>query len=275
MAFFSVGTWSFLPLARVENYSPSPILGWVLLVAGLLPCVFLGKLDDRRRVLALTLLCAALTLLLHPYKLPRFLFIAVPLLFLSAASVLVALLQRLGGRLTVSFGTGTLIVMLALLPGATPPDPAFINAWRQRAVPSTVRPVVDRICELGAETESSILLGSWNLLSPGLVDWHFRQRYPRTDPSQAPQAWRLLSSDRSADEVLDTLRHRSSAELVLILDVSALPNPATAGFTEETAWLPPVRRGLNGAPEFVLEKEEEFPQAGYRLLMYRRSSSLP
>ncbi|MFV2073629.1 MAG: ArnT family glycosyltransferase [Thermoanaerobaculales bacterium] len=260
----------FYPRVLTTEYSAVAAIGAAVLLLGLLSLRHLRRPDDGRRILALALLCSIIALLAHPFKLPRFAFTAAPLLWLSAsreaASGVAWATQRLG---SAGRRAATVCLAVGALAGAGLVGfdvPRLERGHLQRTVPSSTRKVLDEIAGQAEQAQSSVLLGSWNLLSPWLVEWHILHETTGSVIARVPR--HLVGRERRGD-VLGRLAANSDTELVMVLDAIPGSAPIRSGYGEETAWLDVVRQDIIGDPRFILVAHDEFPDSGYRLTIYR------
>lgn len=284
-------TWLYYPHCLVERYTPL----WLAAGTGMLAVLGLGALAGpwsqalprigwRQRSLFLTLGIGWLAISFHPYKLPRFLFTSVPLVWLASGVFLALAIRALCARLScpprytkvlVSLASG--IVICAVLTSG--PDPNRLRReLEERGVPSSVTPVLDQIAHWSTtsgriRTSETAVLGSWNLLSPPLIEWHLRAllaNSTREVPSELALT-RQLARRHSPDLLKKELFEAKGSVRQLIL-IEPLPEaPWRDAFLVETAWLEPLRQALSTTPSFSLFADRSFPAAGYRLRLYVRS----
>jgi len=261
---------TFYPRVFMTEYSTVAAVGVAVLLLGLLSLRRLRGSDDGGRVLALALLFSIIALLAHPYKLPRFAFTIAPLLWLAAsreaASGVAWATARLGEArrraaiacLAVGALVGASLVSVDV--------PGLERGHLERTVPSSTQKVLDEIASEAEQARSSVLLGSWNLLSPWLVEWHILHFTRGSVTARVPR--HLVGRERRGD-VLGRLDGDSTLEVVMILDANSDSVPTRSGYGEETAWLDVVRRDIVGDTRFVLVAHEEFHDSGYQLIVYR------
>jgi hypothetical protein len=120
--------------------------------------------------------------------------------------------------------------------------------------------VLDAITDRAAAVQSSVLLGTWNHLSPWLVEWSCLQRGASMDLAQVP---REPTGRARRGNVVGWLAADPPA-LLMVLSASPRSKPR-AGFIAETAWLEPVRKQLARDLRFDLVSREDFADDGYRL----------
>jgi hypothetical protein len=271
MAFLSWDNLLFYPRVWTRDFAPTRAWGAALLVLGALPCFVLPRLVLRHRILALTLVGGAGAIFVHPYKLPRFAFTVAPLVWLSAALVLahlLAALSALAGRrrarpLALALAGA---VMAAALAGGVDMQ-RFQRGYNHRTVPRAVEKVIHAAYRATSAPGGTVILGTWNLLSPWLVEWELRRRHPELDPARFPATLRQLDRVR-AEQICDDL---AFARVVALDPLPAQrTRPAVRGFAEEIAPLEPVYAALAEAPCYRLESEIALPRAGYRLRVYQR-----
>ena len=106
---WSLGGLVFYPRAFVAAYSPYLAVGVAVLFLAAWPLAELRRLPPARRLVALALAVGAAALVLHPDKLPRFLFTVAPLVWLGAAATVAAGLRSMAaaaGRWRAAAGVG-------------------------------------------------------------------------------------------------------------------------------------------------------------------------
>lgn len=291
--FWSLDNLLFYPRALADGYAPVPAVGWATLLLALAAVPWLLRRGPRHRVLALALVVGTGAAFVHPYKLPRFFFTVAPLLQL-AASVAVVAAVRLVARPSpepVRRGAVAAVALLGfgalLIPGV---DRGRLEAERAlRTVPAAVRPVAERVAELFSAEERTAFVGSWNLFSPGLVEWQLRNHHRRWWDAGIPGAWRRPARVDTVGRLRRRLEKGGFRRVISLepLDATA-PDPIglpgagggwwggrSEGFRAETAWLEPFRDELAAGGRHTLETAEPFPAAGYRLVVYRRATPPP
>ncbi|MEL7059032.1 MAG: hypothetical protein AAGN46_03285 [Acidobacteriota bacterium] len=191
--------------ALVDLYAPVPWLGIVVGLAGLSTIGWIGGRDARRRFLGLLVLLLVVALLAHPYKLPRFGLPAFWCLGLAAALMWERLWVRSSGWLAsarsragrpvirrprapssgaasstgaVSTGVATALAVGAVLAVIATTESTAGSVWRlHRAytVPAAASEVVDHVTrEIVRRPGPIVVLGTWNGLSPPLIEWRLR-----------------------------------------------------------------------------------------------------
>jgi hypothetical protein len=260
----------FYPRVLVREYAHWPALGAVFLVAGVLPCLFLKRLEVRRRALALAVLGHGVAIWLHPYKLPRFAFTLVPLLWLLACWLLVRSLRELVERSParqISTGLVMICATCAVLGiGSNFQRLEVEQQWDFRTVPPAVTPLLDRIAALAVEEEDeTLVLGTWNLLAPSLLEWHFRRLYPQHLGTMPKTVWPSSKARRRVSSDL------SKFERVMIVEPqSAMPQALASLARQENSWSKPLRAVLESGDTHILAVDEAFEHSGYRLRLFKR-----
>lgn len=268
--------WLFYPRALGEAYAPLPWLGGLAMVLAAVGLVagLRGRAEAPHRLLALLLGIQWAALILHPYKLPRFAVSAALLTGLMAAVVLVRGVAVLGRRLPGGPGlpawglAGTAVLLTGWAGLATDTVTADHHL---RTVPAEAGPVVERVVDHAAREGGVLVLGTWNHLSPWLLEWCARaRRWQEGSPAGAgtadvrpPATWRDLVGSRDPEALRGRLTSGCPVRWVVALESD---HPL---FALETAWLEPVTTWLAAAPGWILEEERRFPEAGYRLRLYR------
>ncbi|OYV96631.1 MAG: hypothetical protein B7Z68_05295, partial [Acidobacteria bacterium 21-70-11] len=184
----------FYPRAFLHEFSPSVAVGAACLVLAALAVALWPRLSLPHGVVVLALVLGLIGTLAHPYKLTRFLFPLVPLLWLAAATALAGVVSRLITprlRTAAASSAAALVLILAVL---VPIDRGRLTAGLvENSVPAAVRPVATAVARAAATARGSVLAGYWNDLSPGLVQWSGWQSAP---------AFRADDVPRPADQVL-------------------------------------------------------------------------
>lgn len=182
-----IARWSlegllFYPRAVAHDYAATPALGWAVLGLAMLLAVRWRRLGRSRRLLALVAVGGLVAAAGHDYKLPRFLFTVAPFLFLAAATqagdLLAGAARRLGRggarrRWRAEAAVALLLALLALVVVARGVDGERLRRERRSR---TAAPAAQAVLEaLGRLDGPLVVLGTWNDLSPGLVEWHLRR----------------------------------------------------------------------------------------------------
>jgi hypothetical protein len=260
-----LGPLAYYPRLLVGSYAFTPVVGFLALVLAFLGILRLPRESARRRVLPLAALLGLVALVAHPYKLPRFAAILAPLLWLTAGWTVAVVLRALfGERPALARALAAAAMAAALL---VPVPRSWLEGQLElRTVPVTTRPVVDTIAAEAAAARGSVLLGFWNELSPGLVEWHCRQAEPDLETRRIP---RWLSGRERRGDLLGRLAGDPTLGTVMVL--GALPGSSldASGFAAETDWLEPVRREIATDSRFSAVETRTFPASGYRLTFYR------
>lgn len=269
LGVFDAEFWWIYPRAWLELYSPHPAVGLALAALAVFFVLrsLVGRAPASHRLLALVLLVHLGSILAHPYKLPRFAFGTAGLVILAAsvgASVLVAGLVAdlaLGRPRTRSFVAALLIGLLAvgLLVGAASwgwDDGRLQRELRWRTAPASTSAVLEALGdpELGPRL---LVLGTWNLLSPALVEWQELSLHWDGDGPGVSMLTDFELARRRPHRLRSALERGGPDEspidtvLVLELDPSAGSVPSAELdegeiqlFASETAWLEPVRAAL-------------------------------
>jgi hypothetical protein len=254
----------FYPRVFLSEYSPLPAVGIAVLFFGVFSLRRLRGADEIGRVLALALLFSAIAVVAHPYKQPRFLFLTATLLWFTGSREAVVL----GARGINRFGETTrrllasTLAVAALLIAATAAVDAdrLLKGHRQHTVDASTAEVLGAITGEAAQVRTSVLLGTWNHLSPWLVEWSCLQRGPSMALTQVPRE----PTRRSQRGDIRGWLAAEPPELLIVLSATPGSKPR-AGFGAETRWLEPVRRRLTHDPGFHLVSRKDFPDARYRL----------
>jgi len=254
----------FYPRVFIGEFSPSPAVGIAVLLMAASSLRKLHGSDEAGRVVALALLFSTIVALAHPYKQPRFFFLTAVLLWVAGSREAVEILSKALKRVTKSgqrWIAATLAgaVLLSAATVATDLD-RLRRGHRQHTVNSSTAEVLNAVTDEAAKVRRSVLLGTWNHLSPWLVEWSCLQRGPSMDPDQVPQA----PAGRARRS--NVVRWLATDPPDLLMVLSAQPDSAPRpGFRSETRWLEPVRKQLVRDPRFHLVSRKDNPDTHYRI----------
>ena len=181
----------FYPRVFIAEYSPSPAVGVMVLLLVVFSLRRLRGADETGRMLALALLFSTIATVAHPYKQPRFFFLTATLLWFAGSREAVELLSRATFRereSTQRWIAATLAGLVLLTAAVIAVDAdRLLRGHRRHTVNASTADVLNSITDEAATVRTSVLLGTWNHLSPWLVEWSCLQRGPSMDPDQVPQ----------------------------------------------------------------------------------------
>ena len=260
----SLDSLLFYPRAFIGEFSSSQAVGAVVLLLAALSLRRLRGSDETGRVVALALAFSTIAAVAHPYKQPRFFFITAALVWIAGSREAIELMARASSRARESTQRWIAATVAGLSLVATASVGVDIDrlheSHRRRTVHAATAEVLDGITDHAVEAKSSVLLGTWNHLSPWLVEWSCLQRRPAMEVSQVP---RFATGRRHRKNIIGWLL-AERPELLMVVSTSPDSSPRP-GLVRETRWLDPVRRRLARDPRFRLVSREDFPDAGYRL----------
>ncbi len=270
MAFWRVESFLYYPRLLVGAYAPTAWIGTAVLVLAVVPCFFLGRLAPRPRALVLALVFGIAAVFLHPYKLPRFVFTLTPLFWLSASLALAWAVDRLTTRFVgAPRGPLAAVVVAGTLAGVVVYPEIEPHGLRRdfapRTVPRAVEPVLAAVSDTVEEDAGTVLLGTWNQLSPWLVEWDLYRRGVRLDGDL--RDFRKIRDRVRPEEICATLDAQRIAALDLVED--ARERTVTFGMRAESAGLQPYLAALADAECYELADERTW-STGYRLRVFRR-----
>ncbi|MEM8930905.1 MAG: hypothetical protein AAGE94_07010, partial [Acidobacteriota bacterium] len=259
----------FYPRALVSAYAPSPLLGWVVVAVAFVGIPLAMRGDSRQRLLGLLVVGTGLAVVAHPYKLSRFAISWSWLIAMIAALVVVVVIGRVVSRFGPSliFAIGSVSFVAANLIGIDL-DRARVahEAW---TAPAEGRAVLDHLVSPAVRLDGDVLvLGTWNDLSPWLIEWADREA--QLD-STARVATDFTVGRRRAWAIRRQLDDPRTpwAAVVVVERIPTVEDPTTRRFSEETAWLAEVQPQLD-SPPWRRDPAAGFSAAGYRLVVYRR-----
>ncbi|MEM6793643.1 MAG: hypothetical protein AAF725_06645 [Acidobacteriota bacterium] len=259
--------WAFYPRQAAGLWTGGEggheAIGWAVLALAAVGLAAAWRSGDARgRLVVWSALLWASALLLHPYKLPRFGHSAFWWLGLLAALGGARILGALGARalpaaLALSAG-------LAVASGTLGVDRDLLGqAHELRTLPASRSAVLDELAGTRPADGETVILGTWNRLSPWLLEWHAR-RAEASAPARRPPA--------STDFEISPGRRR--AELIAGLEAPAVrrvvlvERERSREWAAEAAWLRPVAAWLNAPGPFC--EGESVSLEGYRLRSYGR-----
>jgi hypothetical protein len=260
----SVESLLFYPRVFLNDYSPTPVMGVAMLILGALSLRRLRGTDQTGRVVALALLVSSVAAIAHPYRQPRFFFTTATLLWVAGSREAVRLAERAAirtGETAERWIVATVAASSLFAATLVAVDADRLQRHHRRlTVHESTAAVLAEITDHAAESRSSVLLGTWNHLSPWLVEWSCLQRRPSMDHTQVPRSPTRRRHRRNPIGWL--LANPPDLAMVVSAAPDSSPRP---GFVKETGWLNPVRRRLARDPRFRLLSRRDFPDAGYRL----------
>jgi hypothetical protein len=266
----------FYPHAFLYDFSPAVVVG-----AASLALVAFGILLWRRfplphRVVLGAFVLGVLGTVAHPYKLPRFLFPLVPLLWLTAGGTLAAAivwLARTRLRLLVLSAAAAVILVVGI---RVPIDRERLASFRGAAVvPATVRTAAAAVVTAAVRVHRSVLVGYWNEFSPGLVEWEGWQTVPWFEAGDVPLPAGHVLRDAVPDRLADVAARHHEFGGILVLDLDPGGAAWSPGWARENAWLEPARRAVEEDPRWRMTAEHVFRVSGYRLQVYERANGMP
>ena len=259
----------FYPDAFIRQFSPGVVAGVACLLVAAVAVVRLPHLPRHQRPVVVAFLLGLAGTLAHPFKLVRFLFPLVPLLWMTAAVGVAGAsrcLSRWRSRDFVLSGAALVLLAAALL---TPIDRGRLTAGLvENGVPSAVAPVVRAAAEAARVARGSILVGYWNDFSPGLLEWEGWRAVAGFEAGDVPRPADNALRDAAPDRLPEIAAKPGDVNAILILDLQKGGAAWRDGWTRETAWLDPARRAVEADPGWHLRSEESYPDPGYRLRVY-------
>lgn len=264
----------FYPWAFAREYSRTPRLGMLVLVMALLQLRFLWRGNPKDRALAIALALGLISSLAHPYKDPRFFFTLAPFVWLacgrSVAWVVAILTVRWPAALHLSVAPAIAVAVCAVSALAHPEMAKLRQAFEKQNPPANIRAVLNAVAGTALRSNGSVILGTWNSLSPALVTWHCQLRTPGVDPSHLPIEARELPGDLSPTALLEALHAAEDLEKIMVIGLSAERFPWSEDFIKENTWLPAARTALDRDASFRLDSAKDFKETGYEMLVYSR-----
>jgi hypothetical protein len=271
--FWSMENLLFYPRVFLTEYSPSPVIGLFVFIVGVCSLLLIKK-DSTTRIIYLALGVGLFVSFFHPYKQARFFFVVAPLLWIvfsdSIGHVFWLVTRKCRPRLVPAICVLLVLVcfVLAAVHGFDM-NRLKIN-HRSHSVSGSVRSMLDVIANEAWTSQGSVVLGYWNCLSPGLVEWHCRLLRPGEKGEYIPHHPKHFSGTLDPS-LLDVFAQSEKVKRIFILDASQLASDWAAEFRRENLWLPAVNEAINRDKRFVYENEYTFSNAGYKLIVFRKA----
>ena len=275
---WSVDSLLYYPKSIATDYAPEVWIGGLVLVLASGALVWgagrllsgearpAGGLD----VVVVVLFVSAVALLAHPYKLPRFAFTTLAPLWLAAVwggvilldSSLRSIVPRRPREWLVFMVAG--LAAIALVQGLPDIDSRWQQELTLRSVPGDVLPVVEQVVRTATLGEGpTVVLGTWNLLSPALIEWVARQQAIPED--QHPMAARVLGPRKGR-------RWLGRAERIIQLEYRPTDPALEAAFLQDTAGEAWAREWIEAEDFQVVTQGESSPSGGYEWMVFARST---
>jgi hypothetical protein len=278
--FGSLDTLLFYPRAFAHDYSPAPLIGWLVLALALSPPRRGSTPRDPAWLLYLAMCVGLVATMLHPYRQPRFLFTTAPLVWLLAARQAVTFLAW-GLRGPAWLREAAWATALVALPAAgllaAPRLEATRTGYRQLLAPAAIEPVLDRVLDQAQRIEArATLLGGWNGMSPALLRWHRLLRAPSFPEARLPRPAHWLEAGSPESTLvtrIEALRRDGSPVIAAISDAAF--DGATGEYWQETWADRATVARLRIDPDVVIEREDVLPETGFRVTTFRFVTSGP
>ena len=262
----------FYPRAFLHEFSPSVAVGAACLVLVTLAVAFWSRESPPLRVVVLALVLGLIGTLAHPYKLARFLFPLVPLLWLAAAVTLAWGARRLlAPRFRTVAASSAAALVLVLAPLVPIDRGRLTTGLADHGVPVAVQPVATAVAVAAATARGSVLVGYWNDFSPGLVGWEGWHSASTFTAGDVPRPADQVLRDAGPQRLPEIAARRSDLSAVLVLDLRPSGSAWRKGWVQETGWLDPARRAMETSPRWRLRSQQVFPASGYVLEVYERT----
>jgi hypothetical protein len=257
------------------DYSPTPWVGWVVLAAGVLGAVVLWIRSPRMRILPAGLASGFVLTTLHRYKDPRFLFTVAPFFWACGAAGLVVLLSSGRDRTRRTLGRVAAVTLaIVILAGAfvCDDDTRAVETRRARlSVAPEVHAVLDDVARTALDARGSVFMGAWNQFSPALVEWQCRIVRPGLRGEALPRSPQKVLRSLEPRGLLDRIAADPRLDRVILLQLEPGAPAWSREFASETNWLPPVADAISRDGRFTLSVSHDYPQTGYRLLVYTKA----
>jgi len=264
----------FYPRAFVAEFSPAPWIGWSVLLIGLAHALLRARsTDPSHRILAYCTLFGLVAVGGHRYKDPRFFFTVAPLIWLSFGSAAVQAIRwlpvrmRYAGEIALAAAVG-----VALVTGGGLESASVGRGLERFSTPSSVGEPLDAVCGLVAESGETLVIGCWNGLSPSLLEWRYRQRFPAQAASRPPVFPGDIARGASATDLLDRICAGGRVRRVVVLELAEGSSAWVPAYEEECSWARGFLERIAADERFARESGAEFNPSGYRVWSFRRAA---
>jgi hypothetical protein len=267
----------YYPRAFTQDYSPAPVVGWIVLLLALVPPRRSRTGGDANRLLYLALWFGVLPTLLHHYRDPRFLFTTALLIWLRAAQTVTGLAAAVldrpnGGRfLREPLWVAGLLAALAWAWAGGPPAGEILAARRPWYSPPAFAAVLDRVLDRAArEPAGSRLLGISNWLNPGLVTWHASLTRPGMPRAQLPRRLPWLPRGASEGAIAERLTALKRSGQPVIAALPGARSPMASRAYREEIWADSVTAvRLSADPDVIVEPDVYVSGVDFRVRTFR------
>lgn len=254
--------------------SPSRLV--VLVVALTAALLAWRRFDNGLRLVLLFSGISLAATALHPYKEPRFLLISLPTVFLSGGFGLAFALEA--GRTQATRALGALaswflFVWLLLTPHMLRPNDVAA-LYPSYSASQDFELLAGEIGRIAPPTGRLAVLGTFNQLSPALVEWVLRSRSRSHSlevvnpmPRQKESALALVREQRDA-----WLRKQSVNQVVAIKSTGASPWFHDRDFQLFNFWQLSVIDSFSEDPEWQVVERRQVPALGVELQLLQRKT---
>jgi hypothetical protein len=255
-------------LAR--DYTPAPLLGWVVVALFFAALLWLRRKDEPFRVLVLISLIGLALATLHPYKDSRFFATTAPFALLLAATAfsrLVHLARPIAGGLLCA---GALAGLFFVATEGVDLQERLASGYKLYSAGPALSGPLQVFARWAPEGERVALLGTFNQLSESLVRWWLAQD-PRSRNAEIVAPPRRFDGKLPPEEIrsrMDRWIEKEKPERILAIRVL----PSSRFFHEEdfqryNAWQLPAIESLEAGGGWKVVRRRKFRRVGVEIVV--------
>lgn len=267
---------AFYPMAFVGDYVEDARVGVLVLMAAVVGGVWVSRGSVGWKMLSLTTAVMVLLAVVHPYKLPRFLFTAVPLLFLLAGLGMARLLHDpwpVGWRRSWIGGVLAAAALSALVSLSVFRSPERLRADYERySGDPRLGSVLDHLRDRVSLDVPVGVVGTFDEISPSLVAWALHQRTVGRDFEVVPTPPRvseLSSADTLRRHTAEWIAHRGPQEIIALRFFEDTVWSSRTDFQRYNAWQNRIVEALDSDAGWLAAESHRHEDLGLVVTIYR------
>jgi hypothetical protein len=265
----------YYPRSIVQMYSDPWWAGLAVLLLGLFSLRWFRQMSRAERILPIAMLTMLLIATSHGFKGHRFIFIAVPFVWMCAGWVIGLGVERFDILRARGAGHAVAVLLLvAALVKGVPHERAMELRDLWTSAPQTIE-VVEDIAAIYEKSNGSALTGMWWDLSNQLIEWHLILTGRVDDSGKAVPGSRPFNPDwygvGSGAEAVPLLEQDATIERVMVLQLPPGSPEYREVIERENRHLPEFKAAIERSRVFALEETRVYPATGYVLNVYARA----
>jgi hypothetical protein len=264
-----LSTLSYYPKVILDDYVGSHSLGIAVFLLAAAPVLWIRQLSRGQKFLYLFGALSLFLCAIHQNQSPRYVFPLVPLIFLAAAFALTRPLAFLSrqNKLVAASLLGVAVVAAFWQYGRATEGPARL--FEQKTSEPSVGTVVDFLCDQAkGSTGESALIGFWDELPPGVVQWRCRQALHDVPLDQIPKTPNRMGLDYYAPNFAKFLAEKELQQVFIARYKTDPPQDYLMHYRNQ--WLLPLVETLEKDERFAKVAERTFTSPWYQVTVYKR-----